>query len=176
VGSSGHANFAGRAYVFARRGAVWKQVAELRGSDTVAGDGFGDSVAISGRTVVVSAPAHAYAAGRAYVFAKSGAGWTQTAELRGSDTVANDLFGDSVAISGTTVVVGSAAHSYDGQAYVFNKTPAGWEQTAELNRSDSWPVGLFGWSVAISGTTVVVGAPGKPKLPGYPGRAYVFAA
>ena len=48
-------------------------------------------------------------AGRAYVFTKTATGWKQVAELKGSDTVASDYFGYSVAISGTTAVVGAPA-------------------------------------------------------------------
>jgi hypothetical protein len=60
----------GRAYVFSKTGAGWKQAAELKGSDTV-GDYFGLSVAISGATAVVGAPPHAGEAARAYVFTKT---------------------------------------------------------------------------------------------------------
>jgi len=139
---------------------VGTQLAELEGSDTVAGDGFGVSVAISGTTAVVGAWRHASVAGRAYVFAKTGDGWKQSAELEGSDTVAGDEFGKSVAISGTTIVVGAwGANDGAGRAYVFAKLGAGWKQTAELEASDSSGLDdYFGWSVAISGTTIVVGA------------------
>ena len=54
--------------MFTKTATGWKQVAELKGSDTVAGDWFGYSAAISGATVIVSAPDHAKKAGRAYVF------------------------------------------------------------------------------------------------------------
>ena len=120
VGAGGHANNAGTAYVFAKTATGWKQVAELKGSDTVAFDGFGDSVAISGTTIVIGADGHKDNAGRAYVFAKTAGVWRQTAELKGSDTVAHDEFGFSVAISGTTVVVGADGHANNiGRAYVF---------------------------------------------------------
>ena len=116
----GHAKAAGRAYVFTKTAAGWKQAAELKGSDTVAGDYFGGSVAISGTTIVVGAPVITKEAGRAYVFTKTASGWKQAAELKGSDTVAGDDFGDSVAISGTTAVVGADGHAKAaGRAYVF---------------------------------------------------------
>ena len=92
VGADDHANGAGRAYVFTKTANGWKQAAELKGSDTVAGD-FGSSVAISGTTAVVGADHHANSAGRAYVFTETADGWKQTAELKGSDTVAGDSFG-----------------------------------------------------------------------------------
>ena len=143
-----------------KTGAGWKQAAELKGSDTVAGDLFGGSVAISGTTAVVGASGYARHAGRAYVFTKTGAGWKQAAELKGSDTVAGDYFGDSVAISGTTAVVGASGYAKDaGRAYVFAKTAAGWKQAAELKGSDTVAGDDFGISVAISGTTIVAGAP-----------------
>ena len=60
---------------------IGTQLAELKGSDTVAGDGFGSSVAISGTTAVVGAPGSQKGAGRAYVFTKTTAGWKQVVEL-----------------------------------------------------------------------------------------------
>jgi len=61
------------------------------------------SVAVSGSTIVVGEFDHASEAGRAYVFTKGAMSWRQVAELVGSDTVAGDGFGVSVAISGGTV-------------------------------------------------------------------------
>ncbi|MGO9290672.1 MAG: hypothetical protein ACLQIJ_18225 [Polyangia bacterium] len=170
VGANGYGDGAGRAYVFTKSGDIWKQAAELQGSDTVAYDGFGCSVAIAGTTVVVGAPGHANNAGRAYVFAKSATGWEQTAELKGSDTISgnNDGFGAAVAISGTTMVVSAPGYaSNTGRAYVFTKMAGVWTQVAELQGSGLAADDDFGSSVAIAGPTVVVGA--------YAGsRAYVF--
>jgi hypothetical protein len=59
-------------------------------------------------------------AGRAYLFTKTPTGWRQSAELVGSDTVTADWFGGSVAVSGSTIVVGAPNHASDaGRAYVF---------------------------------------------------------
>ena len=171
VGAPVHALSAGRAYVFTETAGTWKQVAELKGSDTVAGDFFGYSVALSGSTAVVGAYVHANSAGRAYVFTETATGWKQAAELKGSDTVAGDAFGGSVAISGTTVVVGALSHANNaGRAYVFTETTAGWKQIAELKGSDTVAGDFFGYSVALSGSIAVVGAPVALSA----GRAYVF--
>jgi hypothetical protein len=170
-----YASGVGRAYVFTNSGAVWKQAAELKGSDAVAGDYFGSSVAVSGTTAIVGAYGHAKDAGRAYVFTKTATGWKQTAELKGSDTVASDYFGYSVAISGASAVVGAPYHGNDaGRTYVFTKTALGWKQVAELKVAyvGHYTYGGFGWSVAISGTTAVVGAPGDANILG---RAFVFS-
>jgi hypothetical protein len=165
VGALNHANGAGRAYVFTKTAGVWKQTAELKGSDTVAYDSFGWSVAVSGTMAVVGANTQV-GGGRAYVFTKRAAVWKQTAELKGSDTVAFDDFGTSVAISGMTAIVGADNHANGaGTAYVFTKTASGWKQVAELKGSDTVAFDDFGGSVAISGTTAVVGESDK---------AYVF--
>jgi len=172
VGAPGGAKDAGRAYVFSKTGTVWNQAAELTGSGTVGGDFFGYSVAISGTTVFVGAPGYAKDAGREYVFAKRGKVWTLAAELKGSDTAASDYFGDLVAISGQTAIVGADGYGKNaGRAYVFAKTGTGWRQAAELKGSDTAAGDGFGYSVAISGTTAMVGAPDKAKGTG---RAYVF--
>jgi hypothetical protein len=172
VGAPGSAKDAGRAYVFTETAAHWNEVAELKGSDTVASDFFGYSVAISGTTAVVSAPGFAKNAGRAYIFARTATGWKQAAELKGSDTVAGDYFGDSLAISGATTFVGADGHAKSaGRAYVFTNVATGWEQVAELKGSDTVAGDGFGYAVAISGTTVIVGAPDHAKDAG---RAYVF--
>ena len=53
-------------------------------------------------------------AGAAYVFVRSGASWSQQAYLKASNTGSDDWFGNSVAVSGDTVVVG--AHFEDSNA------------------------------------------------------------
>jgi hypothetical protein len=169
VSAPDHATYAGRVYVLTKTAVGWKQVVELGGSDTIAGDYFGGSVAVSGTTAIVGAPGHATGAGRAYVFTQTAAGWKQVAELKGSDTVAKDAFGSSVAISGKTAIVGAPSHATldAGRAYVFTEMGAGWKQVGELKGSDA-PLGAqFGGSVAISDSTAVVGALGAS-------RAYVF--
>lgn len=163
---------AGAAYIFVRSGTTWTQQARLTASDRAAGDGFGASVAISGSTVVVGATYHLNAHGAVYVFVLSGTTWTQQVELTASDGAFNDNFGLSVGISGSTTVVGARfKNSNAGAAYVFVRSGTKWTQQAELTASDSAANDYFGISVAISGTTLVIGADGKASRTG---AAYVF--
>ncbi len=164
----------GSAYVFVRSGTNWTQQAQLTASDAAAGDDFGISVAVSGDTVVVGAYLDDVGAntnqGSAYVFVRSGTNWTQQAQLTASDGAASDLFGQSVAISGDTVVIGVpfGATIAQGSAYVFVRGGSAWSQQAHLTASDGAAFGLLGYSVVISGDAVVVGAPSTQ------GSAYVF--
>ena len=100
-----------------------EQLAELKGSDTLSGDAVGVSVAISDTTAVVGAPGSAKDAGRVYVFNNMAAGWKEAAMLTGSDTATGDFFGYSVAISGTTAVVGAPGYAKNaGRAYIFTRS------------------------------------------------------
>jgi hypothetical protein len=171
----------GAAYVFDRnRGGTnnWGQVQELAASDAGREGGFGVSVSLSGDTVVVGAYTKNSAAGAAYVFDRNQGGtnnWGQVQELAASDAAAHDQFGYSVSISGDTVVVGAnGKNSNTGAAYVFDRNQGGtnnWGWVKELAASDAAAGDDLGWSVSISGDTVVVGAPGKNSLTG---AAYVF--
>ena len=173
----------------ARAQAPWVQEAELLASDGVDNDRFG-ATAVSGGTLVAGASNHAVGSnlsqGAAYVFVQAGNGtWSQQAELIGSDSGGNDFFGWSVAVSGTTVVVGAPCHPLSasgqicgaGAAYVFSQNGDGtWSQQAELTASDGVGADWFGGSVTITGSTVVVGADCHPSsYPNCgPGAAYVF--
>ena len=174
--SSGGAN-SGRAYIFnAVTGAL---VATLTEPSPAANDQFGDSVAVSGSTVVVGAPGNSAAgtdSGRAYVY-DAGTG-ALVATLADPSPAAGDFFGNAVAVSGTTAVVGayanSTAGSDSGRAYVFSAVTGA--LVATLTEPSSAASDFFGYSVAASGTTVVVGAPGNRTAGAQSGRAYVFSA
>ncbi|MGH6819950.1 MAG: FG-GAP repeat protein, partial [Methylocella sp.] len=113
-------------------------------------------------------------AGAAYVFVRSGATWSQQAYLKASNTGSDDQFGYSVAISGDTLVVAAPSEASNatgvdgdqsdnsaadsGAAYVFARSGTTWSQQAYLKASNTDSGDQFGWSVAISGDSVVVGA------------------
>ena len=92
--------------------------------------------------------------------------------LTASNGTAADGFGTTMAISGSTAVVGAdAKNSLTGAVYVFTRTGSTWSQQAELTASDGVAGDYFGSAVAISGSTVVVGAYGQNSGAG---AAYVF--
>jgi hypothetical protein len=165
-----------------------RQTAKLAASDAAHYDYFGQSVAVSGDTVVVGANGEDGAGldrGAAYVFARNQGGadsWGEVQKLAASDAEDGDAFGCSVAISGDAVVVGAytedGAGIARGAAYVFERNRSGadnWGQVKKLTASDAGDMDYFGWSVAISGDTVVVGADGEDGAGSNRGAAYVFA-
>ncbi|WP_437307954.1 hypothetical protein [Sorangium sp. So ce388] len=145
----------------------------LYASDAAADDMFGDSVAVSGNTAVIGA----FHAEAAYVFVRNGSSWSQAAVLKPSDGLPGDRFGASVAIDGNTIVVGTSYFSRErSAAYVFVRDGSVWHQQQKLLAQDN-PSGDngFGHAVAISGSTIMVGAPDDNSLTYYgPGAAYIF--
>eukprot|EP01043_Picozoa_sp_COSAG02_P039102 COSAG02_NODE_3063_length_7441_cov_56.123944_2_plen_532_part_00 len=153
--------------------------AKLVARDAAHGKHLGTAVAVSGDVAVVGAPGDndgGEGSGSAYVFAKQHGSWTQISKLVAADAAARDRFGTSVAVSGDTVVVGAYYGSDSGAAYVFAEQPDGsWLQVAKLVAEDAARLDRFGWSVAVSGETVVVGASGDDDGGSNSGSAYVFA-
>ncbi|MFZ0418558.1 MAG: FG-GAP repeat protein [Candidatus Sulfotelmatobacter sp.] len=152
--------------------------ARLLGSSGDYGGG-GQAVAISGNTVVGSTGASLF------VFVKPSSGWanmTQNAILTDSNAQ-NDLY--AIAISGGTVVAGDPAqlvgvNPEQGAVFVFMKPSGGWKNlttaNAELVASDGNIGDNLGTSVAVSGGTVVAGAPfAQIGSNAAQGAAYVFA-
>jgi hypothetical protein len=98
--------------------------------------------------------------------------WSQDATLAAPGGAAGDNLGYAVALSGDTALVGaSSRNSNTGAAYVFTRSGPVWSQTATLTAAGGAADDYFGWSVALSGDTAIVGAYGRN---GYTGAAYVF--
>jgi hypothetical protein len=138
-------------------GTNWTQQAELEASPFFGpADSFGASVDISGTTAIVGAKESA----GAYIFTNTAGSWKQVATLRPNDG------SGAVAISGSTVIAGG-----DPDTYVFTDSGGTWSQQGELVNPPKAVHNLFGDSVAVSGSTVVVGAEFNDH---YRGSAYVF--
>ncbi len=159
--------YQGAAYVYTEANGVWSQ-AELTASDGAQYDNFGSSVALNSATALVGAPRHnvgsRYQQGAAYVYTEASGTWSQAAELTASDGLASNFLGSSVALDGATAVVGANnVGTYVLPAYVYVEPAGGWATTssfsAELTASNEGGSDRFGASVAVSGPTVLVGAP-----------------
>lgn len=166
------------AYVYQWNGIDWLLEATLTPSSISTINEFANVVDISGDTVVIGDWDNGTYKGAAYIYEMPVTGWadmSETTRITASDGAVGDAFGVSVGISGDTVVVGANGkpnYSYQGSAYVFERDTFGaWPEVAKLTASDPSTDKNLGQSVAISGTTVLAGAPGDSS---YRGAAYVF--
>jgi hypothetical protein len=172
---------AGAAYVFHRESGMWVQQAKLPSPDPRDfGDFAGDlGVAISGDTIVVAdgaafQPPSTF--GAVSVYTRKGSSWKQTARL----TVDNEpSFATSVAVDQDTVVVGASTGNagqvaFAGAAYVFHRNHGLWSQQARLTADDPTQAAGLGFSVAVSGDRVAIGAINAQVGDHLPGAVYVF--
>jgi tRNA(Arg) A34 adenosine deaminase TadA len=175
---------AGSAYVYDLASATpTVPIATLNNPSPAPNDWFGARVAISGTRVVVGASQDdtgATDSGSAYVYdLTSATPSVPVATLNNPEPAYQDQFGSSVAISGTRIVIG--AHSDNtgvpdtGSAYVHDlASPTPTVPVTTLNNPSPQVNDLFGLSVAIDSTTILVGAPydDSPQLD--KGSAYVY--
>jgi len=140
---------------------------KLTADDGDGDDTFGAAVAVDGDIAIVGAPddedPNGSEGGSAYVYVRSGGTWTEQEKLVPGDGDGGDGFGTSVAVDGSTAVVG-APNDEDpngtdgGSAYVFVQSGGSWSQETKLAAGDGAGGDLFGWTVDIDGDTAVVGA------------------
>ncbi|MEO7330371.1 MAG: FG-GAP repeat protein, partial [Minicystis sp.] len=169
---------AGAAYVFTRSGAVWSQQAKLVPADNAAGDAFGISTALDGDTALIGAMWKNQTRGAAYVFARSGVMWSQQAKLVAADGQPDDQLGNAVALSGNLALIG-AFHAGpkapgSGAAYAFQRQGDVWSLDAKLFPADGAATDFFGYALALSGTSALVGAPNNSQAGFDAGATYAF--
>ena len=181
---------AGAAYVFRRSSSgIWTQEAYLKASSASANERFGTAIAIDGETVAVTANSEGSDAvgigpdpannlrggsGAAFVFTAVDGVWSQQAYIKASNPDNNDNFGDSVALRGDLLAVGtieerSAATGINGDqtsnaalsagaAYIFGRSDGVWTQEAYVKASNTQANNFFGQSLALGNESLVVGA------------------
>ena len=165
----------GSAYIFNVQ--TGTQLHKLTASDGAANDYFGRSVAIDGNYAIVGAHLDddkgAYS-GSAYIYTISSG---QLHKLVPEDGAGSDEFGYSVAISGNYAIVGAREDddkgTNSGSAYIFNVQTGA--QLQKLVASDGATLDYFGYSVAISGNYVIVGAWGDDDNGASSGSAYIYS-
>ena len=172
-GTQGFADGTNVVYIYQREGNDFPLKQKLTRENKRKGERFGFSLDMSGDTLVVGSPFHGdggASLGVAYVYVREEEGFQLQRRFFGGVV---ERFGWSVGIDGDTIVVGAPASSGDeGRAAIYVRQEKRWKRQAEL-----WLMRVrerrgFGWSVAISGDRVIIGAPFDQEQEG---AAYAFA-
>ncbi len=172
-------NQGGAAYVYERaaNGTTWNQKGgEI--TNTIANQRRGYAVATDGNMVVLGAPGNGTTGGEspgqighAYVFTWNGTTWVEAFDFTGSSVV-NNYLGASVAIYNDTIAVGepnadnggspfSGANNGKGRVWIIYKSFIPFDSISYIKATNGGAnLDFFGKSVALSGTRLVVGAPG----------------
>ncbi len=199
--ASGNNDYAssGATYVYKRSGVNWAQEAYIKAvNNNSNSDLFGYSVSLSGDTLAVGATGESSnettitngasasfdstnsASGAVFIYDRSGVNWVQGAYIKAVNNDPADSFGQSVSLSGDTLVVGalyeasnqttitngsSASgnndYSASGATYIYKRTGGNWAPEAYVKAANSDQNDNFGWSVSLSGDTLAVGATGE---------------
>lgn len=176
----------GAVYIFNRNAnGAWTQSQKLTASDGIASDWFGYDVSISNDVIIVGAPQIPNVnvrSGAAYIFRRQLDGhWAEEAKLVASNGAPFNYFGYSVGISGDVAVVGAPQHALEsspdpnnpipiGSSYVFRRTAGVWSEEVRIQPEFSFDPNNVnttrnGWSVGVSGDTVITGSLGQPRIP-----------
>lgn len=138
------------------------QTARFESPEKAAGDRFGHGIAIGGDTIAVGAPSEG-GDGSVYVFTRTGRDWTRHPKLKASQAMAGAAFGYTVSLSNDTLVVGApldAGQVEDGgSAHVFVRSGMDWAFQQRLVPDPPSNDATFGFSLAVHGDHVLVGAP-----------------
>ena len=192
-------NYLGAGYVFVRTTTSWSQDAYLKPYVKSSYTTYGNAIDLDGDTAVIGvkgdflpgntitngptvsnvSTAISGSSGAAYVLRKVSGNWVQEAFLKAPNAEAGDTFGETVAISGDTVIVGSIREdngtvgvqngtlttdnnstSNVGAVYVFHRTGSSWSFQSYLKPAVAQAALVFGRTLDIDGDTIVVGASG----------------
>ena len=176
----------GAVYVFEHVAGTWVQSQQLNAIDSPDGADFGISIALAENTAVIGADRTTLTddglrhQGAAYVFEKSDDGsWVQAQKLTASDFGAEAQFGNAVALSGDTALIGAynstiGDNFYQGAAYVFTRSGTTWTETRKLVADDGIGGDDFGNAVALDGDRALIGAQYGSGATAQSGAVYEF--
>ena len=171
----------GTVYVFEHQGnGSWSQTAKLTSSDATDKDVFGDPLAIEEDTIIVGAYNKDNSLGAAYIFEyQENSTWKETAKLLASDSIPGDRFGNAVAISRTTAIIGALRNDDNGtdsgSAYIFDRQDDGnWTQTEKLTASDADAEDEFANAVSLDGNRAIIGSMEDDDYGSVSGSAYIY--
>ena len=170
--SSPGAQFSGAVYVFVNDGVQWEQQAKIKANNTMDNQQLGSTVSISGDTIVATAPGEIIGApsveaqnvrskGAVYIFDRTGTSWDHQKRFFERDTNRTGGFAVRAAIDGDTIIVGDPTYDagarFTGAVYVFERNGNGWSLKYTLTADDAQFLQVMGFSIAISGDTVIAG-------------------
>lgn len=166
----------GAVFVYRDPGTGWAQQQKLVAPDPATGALFGTSVEISGDLMAVGATG-ADGSGSVYLFRLSGTQWNYEAKLHESGVGSGAKYGNGIAISGDTILVGAPLDAGGGTVWVYDGPGPGWTNTATLTAGDNGGADQFGFSVAFDGTNAIISAHLQDQNGGAvqnTGAAYIF--
>lgn len=176
IGAPGYASSRGTAYLYNLSTGAWTNMSSLAGEPATAlanNSLFGWAVALNSTMAAIAASGAVNNRGAVWLYGLGSGTWTDLEATAGSPVSAlvdNDMFGTRLAMTDTHLLIGAAGvQSNRGNAYLYNLTNGAW---LDLATTASEPISAlgnssyFGTSVALTGDTALIGAPGYGSMDG----------
>jgi hypothetical protein len=170
----------GAVYVYELDNGDWTQSQKLTAPDGGDGDRLGASVSVHGNFIASGAIEDddgGVNAGAVYLFELNNGLWSFNTKLVANDAAANDLFGKSACLDGTSLVVGAfqdddqGPNSGSSYVYTFNGS---WSLQEKISSMDGAADDFFAYSVSISGNSLVCGSRGDDESGNDSGSISIF--
>ena len=187
-------NGSGAAYVYSQRNGAWQLQARLAAIDGAPFDLFGDALALHGDWLAVGAravdgPNSECNVGAVYIYRRSGQTWKLRARLAPGDAVAEDHFGQALALDSQYLFVGAPGHDLSGApnsglVYGYRLREGSWVEEVRLSAEEPQPDAQLGTVLGLEGSTLIALAgqeyqkgvmpPSAPWYGGDFGVAHIF--
>ena len=184
-GESSGALFSGAVYVFVNDGTSWQQQGKIKANSAMNNQQLGSTVSVSGDTIVAAAPGeligepaddfnNVLSKGAVYIFDRTGTSWDHQKRFFERDRNRTGGFAVRAAIDGDTIIVGDPTYDagarFTGAVYVFERKGNGWSLKHTLAANDGQFLQAMGFSIAVSGDTVIAGTQSQFSIP----AVYIF--
>jgi hypothetical protein len=158
-------NYTGIAYLYDHHGGGWSQVGTLPDPRHTPGDNYAWAVGVSSTKsatyVAIGGNDTNGLPDKVYIYTGSGVSWHLQATIKDPGTSYLDMYGDNLAISPSTLVVGaSCGQANSGAAYIYHHENSRWVLQDSILDPRATAGDFFGQAVAVSGNRVMIGATG----------------
>ena len=175
----------GAVYVFVNDGTSWQQQGKIKANSAMMNQQLGSTVSVSGDTIVAAAPGeligepaddfnNVLSKGAVYIFERTGTSWDHQKRFFERDRNRTGGFAVRAAIDGDTIIVGDPTYDagarFTGAVYVFERKGNGWSLKHTLAANDGQFLQAMGFSIAVSGDTVIAGTQSQFSIP----AVYIF--
>ena len=158
-------------------GVDWQEAEPVLPWDGLGTDTYGYDVTVTPGTLAVGDWSQTVSgtsfAGAVYVFRESGGAFTPEQKIHGADLAPTMLFGFSVDADANHLLVGAPWHEELGAAYLFEFDGSQWNESQKLSAPEL-ETEAFGWSVALHGDGLIIGAPRSSPGDVDSGSAYTY--